>query len=212
MKKKIIITLFILIGMASIFYAMYAIDMYMMERNRKVIFSTWGYEYTTPEYGYQILEIEDNTKEESYTCDMALEKIYEDDNNEYYFSCIKSKDIFVKYVNGEKENIKSALNSGRVTIKDLDGWNIQYITQKKEDSNTKSFVATVLEEKTTYMIVKPEEYESEAKSADKIEVGFNNNHTDYLYGVGTRVRIYYDGKIMETYPARINAKDIFIID
>jgi len=183
-----------------------------MRNNEAVLFSTWGYEYATPEYGYQILEIEDNTKEESYTCDMALEKIYEDDNNEYYFSCIKSKDIFVKYVNGEKENIKSALSRGRVTLKDLDACKIQYITEKKEDSNTKSFVATILEEKTTYMIVKPEEDEIEAKSADKIQVGFNNNYIDYLYGVGTRVRIYYDGKIMETYPARINAKDIFIID
>lgn len=212
MKKKILVIVLILIGILVVFYTLYAIDMYMMEHNKAVIFSTWGYEYTTPEYGYQILEIEDRTKEDNYTCDMALEKIYEDDNNEYYFNCIKSGDIFVKYVNGEKENVKSALNSGRITLKDLDTWKIGYITEKKEYTNTKSFIAIVLEETTTYMIVKPEDYESEAKSADKIEVGFSNNHIDYLYGVGTKVRIYYDGKIMETYPARINAKDIFIID
>ena len=212
MKKKIIITLLTLIGIVVIFYAMYAIDMYMMKHNKAVVFSTWGYEYATPEYGYQILEIEDKTKESNYTCAMALEKIYEDDKNEYYFSCIKSENIIVKYVNGESENIKYALKNGRVTLVDLNTWEIGYITKKKEQQNARSFVATILEEAETYIIVRPENYESEAKSADKIVVSFSKKHKDFLYGMGKKVKIYYDGIIMETYPARINAYDIYVVN
>ncbi len=212
MKKKVIIVICILIAVIISLLVMYAIDMHMMRHNKKVIFSTWGYEYTTPENGYQILEIEDRTKKDNYTCDMALEKIYEDDNNQYYFNCIKSENIIVKYVNGESENIKSALKKGRITLKDLDLWEIGYITQKKENTNTRSFLATVLEETATYILVRPEANEIEAKSADKIVVSFNKEHKDYFYGVGRKVRIYYNGAIMESYPARINAYEIYVVN
>ena len=208
MKKKII---FALVCITAMFFGMYAIDMYMMKNNKKVIFSTWGYQYTTPENGNQILEIEDKSKDDNYTCDTALEKIYEDDKYEYYFNCIKSQDITVKYVNGVTENIKVALKSGRVTLKDLDVWKINYITQNKVN-NTKSFIATVLEQTKTYIMVRPEACASEIKSSDKIVVTFNKENIDCLYGIGTKVKIYYDGTIMESYPARINAYDIYVVN
>lgn len=76
--------------------------------------------------------------------------------------------------------------------------------------NDNSFVATVLEETTTYMIVEPNEDEVERKSADKIRINFGTEHVDYLYGVGRKVIIQYTGYIKETYPAQIDSDDILI--
>lgn len=83
---------------------------------------------------------------------------------------------------------------------------------KKEDINNEekvhSFVGTVLEETTRYMVVKPNEDEEESKSSDKIVINYGTDHRDYLYGVGRKVVIYYTGYIMETYPAKINSNAI----
>jgi len=76
----------------------------------------------------------------------------------------------------------------------------------KEDYN--SFVGTVLEETTTYMIVEPNEDEEERKSADKIRINYGTDHRDYLYGIGRKVIINYNGYIKETYPAQIDTDDI----
>lgn len=73
-----------------------------------------------------------------------------------------------------------------------------------------SFVGTVLEETTTYMIVEPNEDEVERKSADKIQINYGTDHIDYLYGVGRKVIINYTGYIKETYPAQIDTNDILI--
>lgn len=71
-----------------------------------------------------------------------------------------------------------------------------------------SFVGTILEETTTYMIVEPNADEDEIRSADKIMINYGTDHVDYLYGVGRKVVIYYTGYIMETYPAQINTDNI----
>ena len=80
-----------------------------------------------------------------------------------------------------------------------------------EDENTEytcgeihSFVGTVLEETTTYMIVEPNEDEKERKSSDKIQINYGADHKDYLYGIGRKVIIEYNGAIKESYPAQIN--------
>lgn len=73
-----------------------------------------------------------------------------------------------------------------------------------------SFVGTILEETTTYMIVEPNEDEVEKKSADKIVINYGTDHIDYLYGVGRKVIINYTGDIMESYPAQINTDNILI--
>ena len=73
-----------------------------------------------------------------------------------------------------------------------------------------SFVGTVLEETTTYMIVEPNEDEDERKSADKIRINYGTDHIDYLYGIGRKVIINYTGYIKETYPAQINTDNILI--
>lgn len=80
-----------------------------------------------------------------------------------------------------------------------------------EDREYNSFVGTILEETTQYMIVEPNEDEDERKSSDKIQINYGTNHIDYLYGVGRKVVIHYKGYIMETYPAQINS-DLISID
>ena len=80
------------------------------------------------------------------------------------------------------------------------------------DSSSHSFVATVLEETTTYMIVEPNENELERKSSDKIVINYGTDHRDYVYGKGRKVKIYYNGYIMETYPAQINTDKIDTLD
>lgn len=127
------IILILLIILASV----YLIDLNRMRNNEKVLFSTWGRDYTIP--------------------------LKED----------------------KKEDISN-----------------------KEKAN--SFVGTVLEETTKYMIVEPNKDEEESKSSDKIIVNYGTDHRDYLYGVGRKVVIYYTGYIMETYPAKINSNEISV--
>ena len=80
-----------------------------------------------------------------------------------------------------------------------------YIEKKSKEQQ---FIGTVLEETTKYMIVEPNEDEDERKSADKIIVSFGTDHKDYLYGIGRKVLITYNGEIKETYPAQISSDEI----
>jgi len=61
----------------------------------------------------------------------ALEPFWEDDANVYSFSCIKSQFVTVYYDDGTEENVKPALQAGRVTMDDLDAFGIRYYTEPK---------------------------------------------------------------------------------
>lgn len=80
-----------------------------------------------------------------------------------------------------------------------------YIEKKASEQQ---FIGTVLEETTKYMVVEPNEDEDERKSSDKIRVSFGTDHKDYLYGIGRKVLITYNGEIKETYPAQIDSDEI----
>ena len=80
-----------------------------------------------------IVEIRDRTAEEQLACDSALEKFYEDEQAEYYFSCIKSQYITVTYNNGNSEDLVTALTAGRAVITDLDRFGIAYHTEAKAE-------------------------------------------------------------------------------
>ena len=71
-----------------------------------------------------------------------------------------------------------------------------------------SFIGTVLEETTEYMLVEPNADEEERKSSDKIRINYGIDHNDYLYGVGRKVIVNYTGGIKETYPAQITTNNI----
>lgn len=62
-----------------------------------------------------------------------------------------------------------------------------------EVTTEQSFVATIMEETFSYMIVEPDEEEEERKLSDRITIKFPSEHSDYLYGKGRRVVIYYTG-------------------
>lgn len=57
--------------------------------------------------------------DETEMCAQALEQFYEDDDNVYYFNCIKSATTFVKFVDGTKMTIKDAVNNELITIEQL---------------------------------------------------------------------------------------------
>ena len=74
----------------------------------------------------------DKTKEEpNFVCAEALEGFYQDDNYYYYYSCIKSDYIIVRYKDGSEETVKEAINNGKITINDLDKFNIGYYKEEK---------------------------------------------------------------------------------
>lgn len=82
------------------------------------------------------IEICDREKEENLPCDTALEKFYEGESNEYYFSVIKSQYVVVPCNDGSSEDIVTALTAGRVTMADFDEFDIAYDTNPKELINS----------------------------------------------------------------------------
>lgn len=89
------------------------------------------------------------------------------------------------------------------------GENIGEIKEQKTFEMDSSFYGKVIESRTNYIIVEPDETEEERKSADKISINLGENN-DALYYVGTRVKITYTGQIMESYPAQVRAVKIEI--
>ncbi len=77
-------------------------------------------------------------------------------------------------------------------------------------SEEQSFLATILEETTTYMIVEPAEDEYERVIAEKIKIDYGTDHKDYLYGTGRKVVVYYKGSIEASEPATIKTDDISV--
>ena len=94
-----------------------------------------GTKFACTEIKFQIgkvIEIVDTTKDiENFTCAEALEQFYEDENYRYYYSCIKSKYVIVKYENSYEETVANALKYGTINIEDLDTYNIKYIKEDK---------------------------------------------------------------------------------
>lgn len=82
------------------------------------------------------------------------------------------------------------------------GENVEEIEKQKTFEMNSSFYGKVIESRTNYIIVEPDENEEERKSADKISINLGENN-DALYYVGTRVKITYTGEIMESYPAQV---------
>ncbi len=94
---------------------------------------------TSPPGKTTIVKIVDHASEEGIPVASALEKIYEDDRNEYFFGSICSQYVIVHYSDGTQEDIKSALQSGRAEIADLDRFGISYYTEKKSVDTQVSF-------------------------------------------------------------------------
>ena len=81
---------------------------------------------------------------------------------------------------------------------------------KKVEEEQYEFVATIIGAYDSSILVEPEEGTNERKSSDKISMNINRptNGTNDFYVVGNKVRITYNGVIMESYPAQIVATKI----
>ncbi|MGD9567223.1 MAG: DUF3221 domain-containing protein [Sedimentibacter sp.] len=81
-----------------------------------------------------------------------------------------------------------------------------------ENTEKVTFNATVIENKGTSILVNPEEGSPELNSSDKIvvRVPIDNATLKDLseFTEGSKVIITYNGMIMESYPAQINAYDV----
>jgi len=83
----------------------------------------------------KIREITDPTDDPNFAYDTAVEKIFEDTNNEYFIGGLYSQNIIVRYNDGTQEDIVTALNAGRATFADLDRFGIRYWAEPKEISS-----------------------------------------------------------------------------
>lgn len=82
-------------------------------------------------------------------------------------------------------------------------------SEKPEETENAYFYGKVVESTKDLILVEPREGEAIRNSADKISIGLGGEN-DYLYEVGTNVKITYNGMIKETYPAQVEAIDIEI--
>jgi len=85
-----------------------------------------GFSYSCS-YAFGNYVLIDNAK----YCASMKEQFYQDDIYIYYFDCIKSHDMLVKYDNGFEETISDALRQGHIVIQDLDKFDIYYIKEEK---------------------------------------------------------------------------------
>ena len=101
--------------------------------------------------GVDIIDIKDATKSGEIDCATAEEIFYNDGEYFYSFGCIKSKHITVCYSDGTSENIVAALESGRVTIDDLDKFKISYFKEKNPFSSTTVTYKSMFDEKESWV-------------------------------------------------------------
>ena len=71
-----------------------------------------------------------------------------------------------------------------------------YLSENEEYEH--SFVGKVVEETTRYMIVEPVKDKADGNMGDRVKVEYGTEHCDYLFGIGRKVVIYFDGKSEET--------------
>ena len=76
-------------------------------------------------------DITDPTDNPNFAYDTAVEKIFEDENYNYYIGGLYSGNIIVHYTDGSEEDIVNALIAGRAIIDDLDKFGIQYWAEPK---------------------------------------------------------------------------------
>ena len=71
--------------------------------------------------------------------------------------------------------------------------------------NEPNFRGLVLEVSDNTILVAVNQEENEIKSSDKISVSLDTKLKDSMtsFKVGDKVRVFYDGMILETYPGRV---------
>lgn len=93
-----------------------------------------------------ISHITDPTDDPNFGYDTAEEKIYTDENNEYFLGGLYGQHIIVHYTDGTQEDIVTALNAGRATITDLDKFGIRYWAEPKVNTDIRQLTAAHIEQ------------------------------------------------------------------
>ena len=89
--------------------------------------------------------------------------------------------------------------------------------EKKDSSQATTeyeFVAEIIEVDENHIMVKPDVNSREIKSGNRISIGITReaDGTNDFYVVGNKIKITYDGTIMATYPLKINAIKIDLVN
>ncbi len=79
----------------------------------------------------EVVEILDIAERDNIPCDEALQGFYSDEEYVYFYSCIKSQYVIVKYSDGTEKTVEDALKAGEITIEDLDKYGIEYYKKAK---------------------------------------------------------------------------------
>ena len=86
---------------------------------------------SVPPIEYAFVIVDQTEDMDNFMCAEAMEQFYEDDNYVYYYSCMKSKYVVVKYANGFEETVEEALKYKSIKISDLDKYGINYYKEPK---------------------------------------------------------------------------------
>jgi len=156
---------------------------------------------------YAMIDYAGNLNNSIGTIDFLIDEIYFPEVN----GETNSENLLnAKVLEANEKNMVLNINNVAVLFEAVVGEKINEVNNDDGNKQYNSFVGTVLEETTTYMIVEPNEDEEERKSADKIRINYGTDHYDYLYGIGRKVIIEYTGFIKESYPAQIDTNRILI--
>ena len=90
-----------------------------------------GFSYSCSYNGGNYKLVDETKDNKNFACASSLEKFYEDNHYNYYWSCIKNKYMIVLYSDGSKELISEALKQKHIDIQILDKFNINYIKEAK---------------------------------------------------------------------------------
>lgn len=136
----------------------------------------------------------------NFICAQALEPFYSDDNYTYYFGCIKSSYIKVIYEDDTEDSIQNALENGRITIKDLDKYNIGYGKEEKEN-NIKNIVDLT-------------ETSEGFNCADALEEFYKDAEFTYYFSCikSSQIKVFYNDGTEETVKEALQKNKITIKD
>lgn len=150
----------------------------------------------------EVINIIDRTVTEMIPTDSALELFWQDEFCDYYLPSIRSEYVIVELNNGDTYYVNEALECGLITIKDLDNYNIQYITSKTREPAAEACVydciaisndrnknaspyATLFYFDEEYMYFYP-------NGAYEVELLYTNGYSEPLYSAIKRGTITFD--------------------
>lgn len=112
----------------------------------------------------------------------------------------------VYYIKEDCKEIQKGDKQATISTGDLDTIN-NIIYNKMDNLQNEEeyfFYGKVIESTDSYIIVEPNEGEEVRKSADKISISLGE-YNDALYTLGTNLKVTYNGTVLETYPAQVEA-------